>query len=99
MLTPDRMLVRAHQRALGRLRRATTAAVVDAWAKGADVEAVARLVLSGQTMTVRATDAGLSFLAGVTTGTTTEPVGVDASRLIGARARNGTVLEEVYSRP
>lgn len=62
------------------------------------LDTVAQMVLAGQRATVVATDAGLSFAAGTATGTDVAPIGLDADRLIGRRARRGQLLEEVYAR-
>lgn len=60
--------------------------------------AVVPLVLDGQRTVVAETDAYLSLEAGLATGTSTDPWGIDAERLIGAAARRGTLLEDVYGR-
>lgn len=57
------------------------------------------IVLAGQTVTVRTVDAYLSAAAGLATGTSTRPLGLDPAQLLGAKARNGTPLETVYRRP
>lgn len=51
------------------------------------------LILAAQTTTVDLVDAYLSAYSG------TAPVGLDPAALIGAKARNGVVLETVYRRP
>lgn len=56
------------------------------------------LVLAAQTTTVAQTDAYLSMEAGLATGTSTEPWGLNAAALIGVHARRGDFLEDVYAR-
>jgi hypothetical protein len=65
---------------------------------GQFVERVVPIVLASQESVVAATDAYMSLEAGMSTGTSREPWRLDASRLIGARARRGELLEDVYGR-
>lgn len=98
--TPPR-LVAAQWAALERIRARTAAVAVAQWAAaGSDLplEAVVATVLAGQRAIVAQTDGGLSLAAGVATGTELGPLGIEADRLIGAKARNGTSLETTYSR-
>jgi hypothetical protein len=62
------------------------------------VATVVPLVLGAQRVAVTQTDAYMSAEAGLATGTSTEPWGLDASALIGAHARRGDFLEDVYGR-
>lgn len=62
------------------------------------VARVVPLVLGAQRVAVTQTDAYMSTEAGLATGTSTEPWGLDASALIGAHARHGDFLEDVYGR-
>lgn len=62
------------------------------------VAQVVPLVLGAQRVAVTQSDAYMSAEAGLATGTSTEPWGLDASQLIGARARRGDFLEDVYGR-
>ncbi len=97
--TPQR-LVRAQWAALERLRARTAAVAAAQWTAAGDMplDAVVATVLAGQRAIVAQTDAGLSLAAGVVTDSELTPLGIEADRLIGARARNGTSLETVYSR-
>lgn len=83
-----------------RLRNGTVARVIAADTEDS-AEFVARvvpIVLNAQEVTVRETDAYLSTEAGLATKTSTRPWQLDASQLIGRRARRGTYLETVYGR-
>lgn len=62
------------------------------------VARVVPLVLGAQRVAVTQTDAYMSAEAGLATGTSTEPWGLDASALIGVHARRGDFLEDVYGR-
>lgn len=97
--TPPR-LVSAQWAALERLRARTAAVAAAQWQAGSDLplEAIVATVLAGQRAIVAQTDAGLSLAAGIATATEVTPLGIEADALIGARARNGTSLETVYSR-
>lgn len=97
--TPPR-LVSAQWAALERLRARTAAVAAAQWVPGEKLplDVVVSTVLAGQRAMVAQTDAGLSLAAGVVTRTDMSPLGIEADRLIGARARNGTSLETVYSR-
>lgn len=56
------------------------------------------IVLDAQRQVVREADVYLSTEAGLATGTSTEPWGLDPDPLIGASARHGDYLEDVYGR-
>lgn len=90
----------AHRRALDRIRLNTQARVLAAPRTDLDtfLDLVVPSVLSGQSAAVAETDAYLSLQAGLATNSTTEPLGLDPDRLIGAAARRGVTLEEVYGR-
>lgn len=62
------------------------------------VDTVVPLVLASQEATVAQADAYLSAEAGLATGSSTAPWRLDAASLIGARARRGDFLEDVYGR-
>jgi hypothetical protein len=102
MLRPSPDLVAAHWRRLEAIRAAAVAAVVAQWrtdgVENVDIDATVSTMLAAQTATVTATDAGMALMAGLTTGTPVQPIGLDAGRLIGANARNGVALEQVYGR-
>lgn len=93
-------LQRRYRLRLQGLRTATLARVLaaDVAATSAFVEAVVPIVLAAQTATVAELDAYLSAEAGMATGTSTRPWGLDARQLIGVRARRGDWLEDVYGR-
>ncbi len=93
-------LQRAHRRRLDRLRARALAAVVAADRANTDefVATVVPLVLGAQRVAVAQTDAYMSAEAGLATGTSSEPWGLNASELIGAHARHGDFLEDVYGR-
>lgn len=93
-------LNRAYRRRLALIRERTTARVIAAQTADADafVGDVVPLVLDAQRRVVREADVYLSTEAGLATGTSTEPWGLDADELIGAKARNGDALEAVYGR-
>jgi hypothetical protein len=55
-------------------------------------------VLAGQRAAVASTDAYLAAAASSAMGSPQSVIGLNADRLIGARARNGTSLEHVYAR-
>jgi hypothetical protein len=59
---------------------------------------VVPIVLDAQRQVVREADVYLSTEAGLATGTSNEPWGLDADQLIGAAARHGDHLEDVYGR-
>lgn len=93
-------LHRSYRTRLERLR-ATTATVViglDADDVATFVAAVVPVVLDAQRATVAATDAYMSLEAGIATGTSPAPLGIDAERIIGQAARRGVLLEDVYAR-
>ena len=96
--SPSPELVRLIRRRLDAVAATVERAALRVWQTG-ELEPLVDVVLNGQRATVTATDAGLSLAAGVTTGTTTRPLGIDPEPLIGRHARNGTLLEAVYSRP
>lgn len=88
----------AYRSQLARITAATTGAVLgtdpsdpEAW-----VAAAVPTVLAGQRTAVRATDAYMALEAGLATGTSTRAWGIDPGRVVGARARNGRALEDVY---
>lgn len=97
---PETALNRAYRRRLSSIRDRTTARVIAAQTADADafVADVVPLVLDAQRRVVREADVYLSTEAGLATGTSTEPWGLDADELIGAKARNGDALEAVYAR-
>lgn len=99
MPAPPRELTAVYQRRLAAIEDRAERAVVAAWRSDAPLSDIVQLVLAAQRTMVAATDAGLSLAAGVTTGTATTPIGIDPDPLIGVRARHGTTLETVYSRP
>ena len=82
-----------------RVRARTTALVVAAYTADVDefIGTVVPVVLDAQRTIVSDTDAYLSLEAGLATGTSTDPWGVDPEMLIGAKAR-GVALEDVYAR-
>lgn len=88
---------RLHDAHRARLRRLTDAATAEALAKP-DPDFITSTVLGGQVAVISSTDAYLSLEAGLATGTSTEPWGIDASRLVGRAARGGRFLEDVYGR-
>lgn len=97
-----RQLARAHWRRLENIRRRLVGVLSAEYVRSEfapDVDEIVPLVLAGQRAAVTATDAGLSLAAGLATGTSTRPMGINPEPLIGAAARNGTLLESVYSRP
>lgn len=85
---------------LERLRARTVRLVTaaDTSDTSAFVRAVVPVVLASQTATVAEADAYLSTEAGLATGTSTEPWGLNAAALIGVHARRGDFLEDVYAR-
>lgn len=89
-----------YRQRLARIRARTTALVTtaDTSSTKAFVARVVPLVLAAQETTVAQADAYLSTEAGLATGTSTEPWGLDAGRLIGVVARRGDWLEDVYAR-
>lgn len=82
----------AYRARLDRLRRAAVARTLQA----DDPDVAAQLVLDIQRQAVANADAYLSLEAGLATGTDTQPWGIDPERLIGAAARRGRPLEDVY---
>ena len=90
----------AYRRRLELVRTNTTARVLAVDAADLDgwLAQVVPLVLDGQRQAVAETDAYLSLEAGLATGTSTEPWGLDPEPLIGVRARRGAPLEDVYAR-
>lgn len=84
-------LARATYRRLARTRDETIRRLVrlvgDGRLGSVPVEQVVQLVLAGQRAIVLGTDAALSYSAGVATGTSTAPLGLDPEQLIGRRAR------------
>lgn len=93
MTDPSRLHV-AHQTELIRLRNIVLAQVLVSDGPSAAVP----IVLEGQRRAVSVTDAYLSLEAGLATGTSTEPWGIDPEPLIGRAARGGVWLEDVYGR-
>lgn len=87
-------LHRAYRQRLARLREAALVAVTRA-DEPADA---AQVVLAAQREVVALTDGYLSLEAGLSTGSDTEPWGIDPESLIGRSARRGVFLEEVYAR-
>lgn len=90
----------AYQRRLTTLRARTLALVIagDTTSTTEFVDRVVPLVLASQEATVAAADAYMSAEAGLATGTSTEPWGLDPAQLIGVKARRGDFLEDVYGR-
>lgn len=107
LLAPPPRLTAAYMARLARIRNAASAAILarfdqivaDDSDAAAFVAAATPVVLAAQERTVATVDAYLSLAAGTMTGTTTAPVGLDAAEIIGAKARAGTSIETVYSRP
>lgn len=98
METP-RALAAAHYRRLARLRAKLTSAVDTLWTpEGLQLPRVVSLVLTGQRAAVKMTDGYMAAAASAALGSREVPVGLDAERLIGRAARNGTPLEEAYAR-
>jgi len=87
-----RRLAGVRSAAITRVIAADTASTVEF------VDRVVPIVLAAQEVTVAQADAYLSLEAGLATGTSTAPWGLDASQLIGRRARRGDWLEDVYAR-
>lgn len=77
------------------LRRVVAA---DVASTGSFVDSVVPIVLAAQSVTVAEADAYLSAEAGMATGSSTRPWGLDPTQLIGVRARRGDWLEDVYGR-
>lgn len=102
-LRPSRSLTAAHWRRLQRIREVMAATVITQWRRegfgNADVDATVRTILTAQRAIVRATEADMAVMVGLATGTQITTAGIDADALIGRAARNGTLLEEVYTRP
>lgn len=96
----DTRLQRSHRTRLDRIRSRTLAAVVaaDTSSTAGFVSAVVPIVLASQRATVAEADAYMSLEAGLATGTSTAPWGLTADALIGAAARRGDFLEDVYGR-
>lgn len=101
-------LTAAHKRRLDALRAVTTRRTTNLFARSSTptdasasrfVADTVPLVLAAQAAAVDMVDAYLSTYAGIATGTSTRPVGLDPTEIIGAKARNGTFLETVYRRP
>lgn len=101
-------LTAIHKRRLDALRMILTRSVLTGFDRVTDptdalistfVDDAVPLILAAQVVTVDLVDGYLSTAAGLATGTSTAPVGLDPAELIGAKARNGTVLETVYRRP
>lgn len=99
---PPSSLTVAHRRRLDAVRAIASRGVLNAFDKvtASTSEAVngfiadtVPLILAAQTVTVDLVDAYLSASTGGA------PVGLDPAELIGAKARNGMVLETVYRRP
>lgn len=90
----------AYRADLERRTRAATARVLAADPTDLDgwLADVVPIVLDAQRVAVSVTDAFLSLDAGVATSTSTAPWGLDPDPIIGAAARNGTPLEDVYAR-
>jgi hypothetical protein len=84
----------AYRARLDRLRAAVVARALAA----EDPDAAVLLVLAAQRQVVADVDAYMSMEAGLATGTSTEPWGLNADPLIGHNARRGTFLEDVYGR-
>jgi len=63
---------------------------------GQTTEAIVRVALQGQRAVVAATDGYMSLSAGLATGSSPAPLGVNPEPLIGRAARNGRFLEDVY---
>lgn len=82
----------AYRSRLDRLRAVAVARALQA----DDPEAAAQIVLAAQRQTVADADAYMSMEAGLATGTSTEPWGLNPDPLIGAAARRGRPLEDVY---
>ena len=97
---PDTQLQRSHRLRLQRLRDRTLASVVavDTSSTPVFVGRVVPIVLASQRAAVAETDAYLSTEAGLATSSSTDPWGLDPDALIGARARRGDFLEDVYGR-
>lgn len=87
-------LHRAYRRRLDRVRASALAAVLDQDGPAGAVP----VVLDAQRDTVAMADGYLSLEAGLATESDTEPWGIDPDPLIGAHARHGDFLEDVYAR-
>jgi hypothetical protein len=97
---PETRLQRSSRERLQRLRARTIASVVaaDTASTTAFVDTVVPIVLASQRAAVAETDAYMSMEAGLATSSSTDPWGIDPDALIGARARRGDWLEDVYAR-
>lgn len=93
-------LHRAFRGRLIRLREQTLAQILTLPADDFDrwITEVVPVILQAQRSTVLLTDAYLSMEAGLATGTSTDPWNIDSDALIGAKARRGVLLEDVYGR-
>lgn len=107
LLPPPERLNVIHRARLARLRAAAALAATRAFDRISDPAAdasafladVVPIALGAQAAMVAEVDAYLSLVAGVVTGSDRAPVGIDAAQIVGAKARNGNVLETVYRRP
>lgn len=97
---PETALQRTYRRRLTQIRTRTLNLVTAADTSSAEafVARVVPLILAAQEATVAQADAYLSMEAGLATSTSTEPWGLEASKLIGVAARRGDFLEDVYGR-
>lgn len=97
---PETALHRRYVTRLNGVRTSTLARVIaaDTSSTTAFVDRVVPLVLAAQEVTVASADAYLSTEAGMATGSSTEPWGLNPAALIGHRARRGEFLEDVYAR-
>lgn len=93
LVPTNRRLADAHWRRLEKVREATFRRLAR---RGVDVETSALVVLNAQRLAVAATDAYMASAASLALNVQAAPIGVDPEPLIGARARHGRPLEEVY---
>lgn len=84
----------AYRQRLARLRDAALGAVT----RADEPTDAAQVVLAVQREVVALADGYLSLEAGLSTGSDTDPWGIDPEPLIGRSARRGVFLEEVYAR-
>jgi hypothetical protein len=90
---PD--VTRLHLAYRARLDRLRAAAVARAL-RADDPEAAVQVVLAAQRQVVADVDAYMSMEAGLATGSSTEPFGLNPDPLIGVAGRRGRPLEDVY---
>lgn len=96
----ETLLQRRYRARLQGIRTAALARVLaaDTSSTRTFVDTVVPIVLAAQSVTVTEADAYLSAEAGMATGSSTRPWGLDPAQLIGVKARRGDFLEDVYGR-